>query len=87
MDITPNKVIAAAIGFYVAIKAGLPLSRERTQAMLPYVSDCPSFAYNFLIGNFETEIITYTINCMTGVLIFLAIPGSIGLFLMFYRNG
>ena len=84
--ISNDKILILPLALLLAIAVGIPLARERTSAVLPLVAECPFFLYNFLIFDFTPEIIEHTISCMIGVVIFLAIPGAIGIFLLLMKD-
>lgn len=79
----PQVVLAAIIATVVAIEVGIPLAAARTEVVLPLVSKCPPILFSDLsTAAFSTHIM----RCGVGLSMFVAIPGTIGIWLMTFRS-
>lgn len=66
-------ILFAFLALFVAVAVGIPLSRARNEAVFPMLSDCQGSLAGF-------------IECGVGVILFIAIPGAIGVFLLVFRG-
>jgi hypothetical protein len=73
----PEVLILIPIAALMAIEVGLPLSDARNEAVVPLIGKCPA-AFGILTGNYGTDIAVATMECGIGVMLFLAIPGALG---------
>lgn len=83
-SVDPGVVIAGIFAMFIAITVGIPLASARTGAALPMLGSCPGQLWNFIVGNPIS--IAATTECAIGGMIFLAIPGAIGVGLMVFRT-
>lgn len=82
--IDPGAVIAVFFAVFMAIMVGIPLGSARTDATLPLMGSCPGQLWNFLTGNGPISVVATT-ECAVGLVVFLSIPGAIGVGLMAFR--
>lgn len=82
-SVEPKTAIYVIIAIFVALIVGRPLSAAvNSGAVIPLVSECPTL----LSDNLSlAESLSPLILCSLGIMIFLAIPGTIGIALMIIR--
>lgn len=68
----------------VAIMVGFPLAAARTEAVAPLLAKCPTALGIFTL---DAHYLNPFFTCFVGLLIILAVPGVIGVFLITYNSG
>lgn len=78
----PRTVVFGAIAVFAAITVGIPLAAARSEAVIPLLSECPPLLLQDLSG---AALYSHAIVCGLGFVLFLSVPGMIGVGLMVFR--
>jgi hypothetical protein len=86
MELSPQKLLLLPVAIFVAIVVGIPVSSARSDAALPLIAECSKGLSAFASTPPSTGTIAAFVQCSTGVILILTIPGAIGIGLMVLRN-
>ena len=75
-------IITLVVAILVASKIGPAVSDARNAAVVDLLGNCGN-----LLGASGPSVMGFFIGCGLAVLIFMAIPGTIGIFLLIWRGG
>lgn len=75
----PRQAALILLGLFVALTVGTALSAARNDVALPLIGKCPAVLSSDIS---PTAWIIATTECGIGLLLILAVPGAIGVFLM-----
>ena len=81
-----DKTIATILATFLAMTVGIPIAAARTDATLPLIASCPEALVGLLTGSVDIEFVPDVIICGTGVIIFLSIPGILGIWWLSYKS-
>lgn len=79
----PMAVVYGVIAIFVALVVGIPLSNARSNVVLPLISECPPLFLDNLSG---APLLEHSILYFLGVVIFIGIPGALGVALLVFRS-
>lgn len=85
VNITPRLVLLIPFAVFMMIAVGVPLSQARNEAALPLLSECFTVGSYLLFGGDSVLFFEGIILCGLGAMIFIAIPGAIGIALITLR--
>ena len=84
VEVDPSMVGAAILAIFIVVLVGPTLARAKRDAALPLLASCPTIIVEWIRGgNLPAD---HVILCGAGGIVFLAIPGMIGLWLLVFRN-
>ncbi|WP_226011026.1 hypothetical protein [Halomicrobium salinisoli] len=85
MNPSPQKLLLLPLAIFVAIVVGIPVSSARSDAALPLIAECSKGLSVFSSTPPSTGAIAAFVQCPTGVILILTIPGAIGIGLMILK--
>ena len=79
----PGTILTAIIAIFVAVTVGTEMSSARNEVVIPLLSKCPPA----LLGDIGAiEWLTPFMKCSVGLIVFLSIPGALGLGLAVFNK-
>ncbi len=87
VDIDPiTAVFGIPLAIFLFFTVGLRVSEARNEAAAPLISKCPTVLWDIVTGGIVGFEITSYIECLTGGLIFIVVPGALGIAALAFVN-